>query len=95
MSRPLTDWEGRPPTPASLVWRSKLDDRYLVEIQRVNESTGNLCIFDHEDDDTLIHKETVGLSYGAAFGPDAADVNTWAEAAIDVVDNPEKRNPEG
>lgn len=96
---PLSDWEEDEDLHAHLVhlvWRTKLDDRYLVEVQGLEESnySGLLAIFDHENDNKLIHVEHTSISYGAPFGPDADDVNFWQSRVIDVVDNPENRSIE-
>lgn len=62
-----------------LVWSAKLDDRFLCEVQRLrgNADRGVLCIFDGVHGDRLLGWSIVGLSYGAAFGPDAEDVAEW------------------
>lgn len=75
-----------------LIWRSRLDDRYLVEVQRAGNKQANFLIFDKENDFTLIHKESVNLAYEARFGPDVDDVARWQDLAIFVIDYPDKRN---
>jgi hypothetical protein len=46
---------------------------------------GTLRVVDMTDNKVMLD-EQVGLSYGAAFGPDMADVGLWQEMCIKVVD---------
>ncbi len=87
MLSPLEQWNNQRITNPQTVWFTRLDGRYLIEVQRVMDYRGALCIFDHENGDNLIHQEEVVLSYGAIFGPDVADVATWQERCLAVVDN--------
>lgn len=88
MSQALLPWDspGNADHP-QLVWRSKLDNRYLIEVHRTDDSHGKLYVFDHNKGDQEIFSQEVGLSYGAMFGPDVADVNEWQEKVLDFVDN--------
>lgn len=70
----------------NLVWKARLDKRWLLEVQHTTDYTGVLCIFDHHEQSKLLWSAPVGLAYGAAFGPDVADVAQWQEQAIAVVD---------
>ncbi|MFZ1075687.1 MAG: hypothetical protein WAN50_04930 [Minisyncoccia bacterium] len=72
--------------PAGVVWWSRLDGRYLVEVRRLSDYQGLFVVFDHKDNDRVIDREEVGLSYEAAYGPDVADVDFWREKAAEVVD---------
>jgi hypothetical protein len=87
---------------ASLVWWSRLDGRYQIEVHQATEDAlhalglnrgsdrvyqGILCIFDHDNDDELLMAEAVPLSYGAIFGPDVDDVAVWQERVIAFVDS--------
>ena len=74
------DNEGR------VVWWSRVDDRYQIEVQRIDRDNGQLCIFDRDDNDRLIFEEDVGLSYGAVIGPDAEDVFIWGKIVLDAID---------
>lgn len=65
------------------IWSVTLDDRYIVTVDRTGDYTGELAI--HLDDKELL-REPVGLSYGALFGPDVDDVQTWQRRAIKFVD---------
>jgi len=69
------------------VWSATLDDRYLCEVERTGEYTGELIIRDTQQNGLELKREAVGLSYQALFGPDVADVATWQNLAIDFVDN--------
>lgn len=87
MLRPLVPWDSDV-AHALIVWRTKLDDRYLVEVQRdpTDGYKAQLVIFDHERNDEEIMCWDVGLSYGALFGPDVDDVSIWQDKVIDFVD---------
>lgn len=67
-------------------WYATLDNRYICEVQRTEAYNGVLCIFDHNNNDELIHSEDVGISYDALFGPDVSDVAEWQDKCIEVVD---------
>lgn len=84
---PVSTFESDELAP-SVVWFSRLDGRYLVEVVRDEEdgNSGFLRVFDHENDDKLLLNNRTGLSYGAAFGPDVADVAAWQEAVIRAID---------
>lgn len=69
-----------------MVWQSLLDGRYDVRVTRTDHPyRGTLTVQDTEAGETLLTEE-VSLSYGAAFGPDVADVEAWADRAVRVVD---------
>ena len=68
----------------AVVWRSKLDGKYDVYVERTGEYTGVLVVTVGEE---ILHSEEVGLAYGALFGPDVDDVADWQETAVRVVDN--------
>ena len=86
MSQPLSPWDSDGDHP-NIVWRCKLDNRYLIEVQRTGERNAKLSVFDHERSDEEIASWDVELSYGAIFGPDVDDVSTWQEKVADFVDN--------
>lgn len=91
--KPIMPWDSDEPLdPAGIVvWWSRLDQRWQVEVRRADGDAGTyhgiLCIFDHTYDDRLVHQQPVGLSYGATFGADMQDVADWQAIACDVVDN--------
>lgn len=69
--------------PEDVVWRSLLDKRYTVRVIRTGPYRGELSICDGEQ---LLHRQNVGLSYDALFGPDAGDVAEWRHLAVAFVD---------
>jgi hypothetical protein len=66
-----------------IVWSSTLDGKYTVKVIRTALYRGELSIADGA---TVLHRESVTLSYDALFGPDMDDVASWHEAAIAFVD---------
>lgn len=83
---PIMRWDDERPFTDEVVWWTRLDDRYLVEVRRVLGYAGRLYMFDRIENDRLVHSEGVSLSYGARFGPDAGDVAYWQEIALGVAD---------
>lgn len=96
MRNPIVSWERARygPTAADYaaghVWGATLDDRYLVEVQRDPQydsgHRGILLVWDHDDNMIVLLEESVGLAYGAQFGPDRDDVASWQVRALEVVD---------
>ena len=84
---PLADWNIEQSSNPNLVWWSKLDNRYQIEIHRKTESMAELVIFDHADNNKVLKTFDVGLSYGAIIGPDIDDVATWQKMACEFVDS--------
>ncbi|MGA2728451.1 MAG: hypothetical protein ABSE96_11590 [Terracidiphilus sp.] len=66
-----------------VVWNSNLDGRYTVTVIRTEPYRGDLSIHDR---DQLLHRESVGLAYGALFGPDVDDIGRWQKIAEDFID---------
>jgi hypothetical protein len=66
-----------------IVWPSKLDNKYTVEVTRTEPYRGELTI---ADGSTVLHREPVGLSFDALFGSDVVDVAEWQEIATAFVD---------
>ena len=88
MVKPIVPWNADETfTHKDIVWHSKLDERYLIEVRRTGSHTANLFIFDHNDEDKELTSFEVTLFYGAQFGPDVADVTEWQEKVIDFIDN--------
>lgn len=76
---------------SDIVWYTRLDGKYRVEVERSGDYTAELIIRDGLDGDAkIIHQEPVGLMYGAMFGPDAEDVNYWKSRTIEFIDEREK-----
>lgn len=90
MNIALADWDGNASQHQLLVWWTRLDGRWQIEVHRVDAYTGMLCIFDHLDKNILRHSEPVGLAYGAILGPDFDDVSAWQNKAIEFVDSHEQ-----
>lgn len=55
----------------------------VVKVTRNLPSRGELTIADGEN---VMHRKEVLLSFDALFGPDVADVASWQEASITIVD---------
>lgn len=88
MSKPLVPWNSPDETShPQLVWRDKIDNRYLAEVRRISAYEGKFCVFDHNQNDKEIASWKISLSYGAPFGPDIEDVLKWQEKIIDFIDN--------
>lgn len=69
------------------IWEAVLDDTWNCEVSRIDESTGTLTVTNGQ---VVILDETVTLSYGAAFGPDIADVSDWEDRCVFAVDQYER-----
>ncbi|MEH6807098.1 MAG: hypothetical protein V7697_29065 [Rhodococcus erythropolis] len=88
---PVMDWDSSEETDGDwIVWWSRLDGRYQVEVIRDPESSSRatLTIYDHSEDDAVVHTLQVGLAYGAVFGPDIEDVRAWREISSAVTRDP-------
>lgn len=90
--QPLADWDNDQSSHPELVWWSRLDNRYQIEVHRKGERTAKLIIFDHNQNDEVLKTFDVGLSYGAIFGPDIDDVSTWQDMAVEFVDSLPKQD---
>jgi len=73
----------------NIVWASTLDGRYVVTVTRTHRYQGELVI---SDSDQKLHQQTVDLMYGAIFGPDIDDVNSWQQIAMDIIDGRKSGN---
>ena len=67
----------------NVVWTSTLDGKYEVTVTRTDDYHAELTI---SEGNQVLHRESVGLSYGAIFGPDVADVADWRRIAFEFVD---------
>ncbi len=67
----------------NVVWTSTLDGKYEVTVTRTGDYHGELTI---SEGGQVLHSESVGLSCGAIFGPDVADVADWRRIAVEFVD---------
>lgn len=79
-----------------VVWAAILDKRFKIEVQRKTElkedgtiytHLGTLLVFDSVNDDVIILEKETPISYGALFGPDIDDLNTWQNEACNAVDS--------
>jgi len=66
-----------------VIWTNVVDKKYQVQVTRTEDRKGVLKV---KLDGVVIGEEDVTISYGAQFGPDAADVNDWCDSAIKIVD---------
>lgn len=74
------------------IWKSTVDkETWSAEVNQTSDYAGVLTVTEVATG-TVVHSSPVGISYGAIFGPDVADVYEWQETAINVIDNPEKRS---
>lgn len=76
----------------SEVWANTVDGgRWSVRVDGddADPYKGTLTVAD--DQGAVVHREAVGISYGAPFGADAFDVEEWTTRCLDVIDNPDKR----
>lgn len=73
------------PKNEAAIWSSGLDNKYQIEVQRIDSGTGTFVIFDTADNKVLFTK-VVPLYYGAQFGPDVMDVEIWQEMGIKFAD---------
>ena len=67
----------------NVVWTSTLDGKYEVTVTRTDDYHAELTI---SEGNQVLHRKSVGLSYGAIFGPDVADVADWRRIAVEFVD---------
>lgn len=75
-----------------VVWEVTLDDNtWSAKVVRLTDYTGELTVTEVSTGE-VVHRETVGLSYQAIFGPDVSDVEDWQSKVLDVIDNPENRS---
>lgn len=96
---PLAAWDDDRSEHRLLVWWSRLDGRYLVEVDRIDGTADRalLRVFDHADTERELLREPVRLAYGARFGPDLEDLAAWQSRAVTFVDDelPDIRRVDG
>ena len=94
--KPVFAWEDLDNINEKVVWQSRLDGRYQIEVHRIDGEThrGIFMIWDKEQDFRQIYAEDVPLMYGAQFGPDVEDVQSWMDKGCVVVDNLNGNSPE-
>ena len=73
------------------IWMATVDaDSWRVKVTRVTHGQGELTVTqikDDGEDGEVILSETVGLMFGAVFGPDVDDVRMWQHMAVEAVDH--------
>lgn len=77
-----------PTLSAAVVWWSRLDDRYHVEVVRASGSAfdAELRVFDTAVGNRVLLREHAILDFGARFGPDVANVAAWQRRVVRLVD---------
>lgn len=86
---PIMPWESQEAGDGDwIVWWTRLNGLYQVEVVRDSDSRdrGTLAVYDHSDGYAVIHTQSVDLMYGAVFGPDIEDIQTWQQTATAAVD---------
>lgn len=73
-----------------MVWEATLDGEFRCEVRRLKSGPGALILTRAGH---VLKSWLVPLSYGAAFGPDAADVMYWQDLCADYVDALSRRTP--
>ena len=98
MVRPLSSWnKTQAPSHPNLVWRAKVDNRFLIEIHRVSLNSptiGKLYLFDHEKNDKEILCWDITIPDDAKYGSAIWDtkkwnreIQTWEMGIIDFIEN--------
>jgi hypothetical protein len=73
-------------TEENVVYQNTIDNNtWEMKVVRVTDYQGELSVTRVADGE-VVHTAIVGLAYGAIFGPDAADVADWQDAALKVID---------
>jgi len=70
-----------------LVWYAVLDRRYIVEVRKVQQTAdiGELLIFDHKNNNQLIFRKDVTISYYGVDSPDPFDIESWINTATKFI----------
>ena len=82
---------------SKVIWENKLDDKYDIIVSRPSSRSvdsdapisaedlykGTLTITEGQK---VLFTKDVTISYGAIFGPDIADVESWQNIAIEFID---------
>jgi hypothetical protein len=72
---------------ANIVWENTVDQgAWAVKVERTEEPYRGILTIVRTSDGKEVHREDVGLSYDAIFGPDVADVADWEDRCIAVID---------
>lgn len=74
-----------------VIWADTVDNgAWEAKVVGTSDRAGELTVTESATGQ-VVHRETVGLSYGAVFGPDVADLSQWQDTVINVIDNPSDR----
>lgn len=69
----------------NVVWESTLDGKYMAWVERTDAYHGVLKVALVSEPHKILQEWPVGLSYGAAFGPDVGDVAVWQDIIVDWI----------
>lgn len=71
-----------------IIWEGGFDNNtYYATVSRDNDNEGTLDVYEGATPSgDPVYSARVGLSYGAMFGPDVADVNDWIKKVLDFID---------
>ncbi len=70
----------------SVIWKSRLDNRYDCFVERIDSNYGQLKVLDLQENKLKLDTE-VQLSYGAEFGPDIDDVYDWQDMCVRAIES--------
>lgn len=76
------------PISKNTIWRSKLDERYMCLVERVEPSQGKLTI--HDKSGQLLFLQDVEITDDAKSGADLRDISRWQETCISFIDDQTK-----
>ncbi len=69
------------------VWDQTADDgRFRCTVAATADGYQGTLVVTEEASSAEILREDVGIAYGARFGPDVSDVQTWQDKAITAID---------
>lgn len=68
-----------------IVWEAELDEKYKCKVYRMGTYNGALIITDMLG--KILLQKPVTMTFGARFGPDVDDVETWQEMCVDFADS--------
>lgn len=67
-----------------IIWEAKLDEIYDCKVVRINDYSCKLTVTNNSGE--VLLEETLGLMYGAKFGPDISDIYVWQQKCIAAID---------
>ena len=72
-----------------IIYKSKLDKKFDVWVERVAPYEGELVI---SENGKMLTIKQVTLKFDAKFGPDVSDITDWESFCIDYIDNNYQKN---